>query len=107
VTPRGEGKVIDVIPLSAKVVVLLDSDEDKHIVATFERDELQPWEELEALKHRQGPATDTRRRHHLRRARTDRSRATQKAGEGIVSMGSSPRICRIWAGQNTGDVHIG
>jgi cell fate regulator YaaT (PSP1 superfamily) len=52
VTPRGEGKVIDVIPLSAKVVVLLDSDEDKHIVATFERDELQPWEELEALKRK-------------------------------------------------------
>ncbi len=52
VTPRGAGKVIDVIPLSAKVVVLLDSEEDKHIVATFERDELQPWEELEALKRK-------------------------------------------------------
>jgi cell fate regulator YaaT (PSP1 superfamily) len=52
VTPRGEGKVIDVQPLSGKVMVLLDSDEDKHIVATFERDEIQPWDELDALRRK-------------------------------------------------------
>src|SRR5512134_1602536 len=52
VTPRGEGKVVDVVPLSGRVMVLLDSDEDKHIVATFDREELQPWEELEALRRK-------------------------------------------------------
>ncbi len=52
VTPRGEGKVLDLLPLSAKVVVLLDLEEDKHVVATFDRDELQPWDELEALRRK-------------------------------------------------------
>ncbi len=52
VTPRGEGKVIDVIPLSSKVTVLLDGEDDKHTVATFEREELQPWDELEALRRK-------------------------------------------------------
>ncbi len=52
ITPRGEGKVIDVLPLSNKVSVLLDSEDDKHIVITFDRDELQPWDELEALRRK-------------------------------------------------------
>jgi cell fate regulator YaaT (PSP1 superfamily) len=52
ITPRGEGKVLDVMPLSGKVMVLLDSEEDKHIVATFDREELQPWDELETLKRK-------------------------------------------------------
>jgi cell fate regulator YaaT (PSP1 superfamily) len=52
VTPRGEGKVIDALPLSGRVMVLMDNTEDKHIVMTFERDELQPWDELEALKRK-------------------------------------------------------
>ncbi len=52
ITPRGEGKVVDVMPMTYKVVVLLDSEEDKHIIATFDRDELQPWDELEALKRK-------------------------------------------------------
>ncbi len=52
VTPRGEGKVIDVMPLSNKIMVLLDSEEDKHIVATFDREEIQPWDELDALKRK-------------------------------------------------------
>jgi cell fate regulator YaaT (PSP1 superfamily) len=56
VTPRGEGKVIDVSPLTNKVTVLIDNTEDKHIVATFERDELQPWDELDALRRKsEGP----------------------------------------------------
>ncbi len=50
VTPRGEGKVVDVLPMSNKVMVLLDSEEDKHVVITVDRDEIQPWDELEALK---------------------------------------------------------
>ncbi len=52
ITPRGEGKVIDVLPLSNKVTVLLDSEDDKHIIITFDRDELQPWDELEALRRK-------------------------------------------------------
>jgi cell fate regulator YaaT (PSP1 superfamily) len=52
VTPRGEGKVIDVLPMSNKVMVLIDLEEDKHAVATFEREELEPWDELEALRRK-------------------------------------------------------
>ncbi len=52
ITPRGEGKVIDVVPLSNKVSVLLDAEDDKHIVVTFDREELQPWDELEALRRK-------------------------------------------------------
>jgi cell fate regulator YaaT (PSP1 superfamily) len=52
VTPRGEGKVIDVLPMSNKVLVLIDLEEDKHVVATFEREEIQPWDELEALRRK-------------------------------------------------------
>jgi cell fate regulator YaaT (PSP1 superfamily) len=52
VTPRGEGKVVDVIPMSNKVIVQLDSEEGKYIQITFDRDELQPWDELEALRRK-------------------------------------------------------
>jgi cell fate regulator YaaT (PSP1 superfamily) len=52
VTPRGEGKVVDVLPLSGRITVLMDSDEDKHIVMSFDREEIQPWDELEALKRK-------------------------------------------------------
>ncbi len=52
VTPRGEGKVVDVLPMSNKVMVLLDGEEDKHIVVTFDRQDIQPWDELDALKRK-------------------------------------------------------
>jgi cell fate regulator YaaT (PSP1 superfamily) len=52
ITPRGEGKVLDVQPMTNKVVVLLDGEEDKHLVSTFDRDEIQPWDELEALRRK-------------------------------------------------------
>jgi cell fate regulator YaaT (PSP1 superfamily) len=52
VTPRGEGKVVDVLPLAGQVMVLMDSDEAKHNVITFDREELQPWDELNALKRK-------------------------------------------------------
>jgi len=51
VTPRGEGKVVDVIPMSDSVLVLLDNDE-RHFPLTFTRDELQPWDELETLRRK-------------------------------------------------------
>jgi len=46
VTPQGEGKVIDVYPLKGAVVVELD----KGTVQEFLQLDLQPWDELEALK---------------------------------------------------------
>ncbi len=58
VTPRGEGKVVDVLPMSNKVIVLMDNEEDKHILASFDREELQPWDELEALRRKAGAPCD-------------------------------------------------
>jgi cell fate regulator YaaT (PSP1 superfamily) len=53
VTPKGEGKVMDVIPLSNKVVVAIEGAEgERPQWFTFDRDELQPWEELEALRRK-------------------------------------------------------
>ena len=50
VTPKGEGKVVDVQPMSNKVMVLLDGDE--RYPTTFDREDLQPWDELEALRRK-------------------------------------------------------
>lgn len=49
VTPLGEGKVNDVFPLKQSVIVWL---EEKQITHEFNKDELQPYEELEALKNK-------------------------------------------------------
>ncbi len=51
ITPKGEGKVIDVMPLNNKVLVLIES-EDKRATYTFGREEIQPWDELEALRRK-------------------------------------------------------
>jgi cell fate regulator YaaT (PSP1 superfamily) len=48
VTPMGEGKVIDVLPLKSAVMVELD----KGGQSEFTREEIQPWEELETLKQK-------------------------------------------------------
>lgn len=52
VTPKGEGKVIDVIPMSEKVVVLIESGTDRPQQMTFSREEIEPWDELEALRRK-------------------------------------------------------
>ncbi|HUE97774.1 MAG TPA: regulatory iron-sulfur-containing complex subunit RicT [Anaerolineales bacterium] len=52
VTPKGEGKVVDVLPMSNKVVVLLEGEEGKRFVETFDHQELQPWDELETLRRK-------------------------------------------------------
>jgi cell fate regulator YaaT (PSP1 superfamily) len=52
VTPMGEGKVLDVAPMSGMVTVLIDSDEKNRSVHTFPRDEIEPWDELEALRRK-------------------------------------------------------
>jgi cell fate regulator YaaT (PSP1 superfamily) len=49
-TPMGEGKVVDVFPLKETVVVeLLDGTRQE-----FPREEIQPWEELQALRTKAG-----------------------------------------------------
>jgi cell fate regulator YaaT (PSP1 superfamily) len=50
VTPKGEGKVVDVLPMNNKVMVLLDGEE--RYPTTFDHEELQPWDELEALRRK-------------------------------------------------------
>ncbi len=52
VTPKGEGKVIDLIPMSEKVVVLIESGTDRPQQMTFSREEVEPWDELEALRRK-------------------------------------------------------
>ncbi|MBI5953736.1 MAG: stage 0 sporulation protein [Chloroflexi bacterium] len=52
VTPKGEGKVIDVLPMSDKIVVLIESGTDRPQQMTFSREEVEPWDELEALKRK-------------------------------------------------------
>lgn len=50
VTPEGEGKVIDSYPLRDVVVVLLEGAERKRM--EFDKDEIEPWDELEALRRK-------------------------------------------------------
>ncbi|MCC6299216.1 MAG: stage 0 sporulation protein [Anaerolineales bacterium] len=50
VTPKGEGKVVDISPMNNKVMVLLDGEE--RYATTFDREEIQPWDELEALRRK-------------------------------------------------------
>ncbi len=58
VTPKGEGKVIDVIPMSEKVIVLIESGTDRPQSFTFTREEIQPWDELEALRRKAAAPCD-------------------------------------------------
>jgi cell fate regulator YaaT (PSP1 superfamily) len=52
VTPKGEGKVTDVLPMSNKVIVLLEGEEGKRFTEIFDLEQLQPWDELEALRRK-------------------------------------------------------
>jgi cell fate regulator YaaT (PSP1 superfamily) len=52
ITPKGEGKVVDIIPMSDKVVVAVEVDNGRPQHATFLREEIQPWDELEALRRK-------------------------------------------------------
>lgn len=45
-TPEGEGKVIDIFPLKQSVLVELEAGKQQE----FSHEEIQPWEELEALR---------------------------------------------------------
>lgn len=47
-TPQGEGKVVDSVPLKEAVLVRLQNGENK--VIEFPLEEIEPWEEYEALK---------------------------------------------------------
>ena len=52
VTPKGEGKVVDLIPMSDKITVLIESGTDRPQALTFAREEVEPWDELEALRRK-------------------------------------------------------
>jgi len=52
VTPKGEGKVIDILPMSNQVVVLIENEEGKRFRETFTKEDIQPWDELEALRRK-------------------------------------------------------
>jgi cell fate regulator YaaT (PSP1 superfamily) len=47
VTPAGEGKVINVNPLKNSVLVAVDKSPG---IKEFQREEVEPWKELQALK---------------------------------------------------------
>jgi cell fate regulator YaaT (PSP1 superfamily) len=47
-TPKGEGKVMDVFPLRQGIIVLLDTG----VQQEFPHDQIQPWDELEALRRK-------------------------------------------------------
>lgn len=51
ITPKGEGRVIDLNPLTETVVVQLD-DEVRGARHSFHRDEIEPWDEREALRRK-------------------------------------------------------
>ena len=51
ITPKGEGRVVDVIPLTESVVVQLDG-EVRGARHTYHRDEIEPWDEREALRRK-------------------------------------------------------
>lgn len=53
ITPNGEGKVIDVAPMSGMVTVKFEGDgEGRPTRQTFHRDDIEPWDELEALRRK-------------------------------------------------------
>jgi len=58
ITPKGEGKVIDLIPMSDKVVVLIESGTDRPQHMTFSREEIEPWDELETLRRKAAAPCD-------------------------------------------------
>jgi cell fate regulator YaaT (PSP1 superfamily) len=51
ITPQGEGRVVDLMPLTETVVVQLD-DEVRGARHSFHRDEIEPWDEREALRRK-------------------------------------------------------
>jgi cell fate regulator YaaT (PSP1 superfamily) len=55
VTPLGEGKVVDIIPLKNAVIVRLD-EEGKRV--EFLKHEIEPWDELEALRRKSQATCD-------------------------------------------------
>ena len=50
ITPKGEGVVIDTYPLRDIVVVRLDGEE--RVQLEFDKEELEPWDEVEALRRK-------------------------------------------------------
>jgi cell fate regulator YaaT (PSP1 superfamily) len=51
VTPNGEGRVMDISPMTGMVTVQIEG-EGRPSYQTFHRDDLEPWDELEALRRK-------------------------------------------------------
>ncbi len=51
VTPLGEGKVVDVAPLAGTITVQFE-EEGRRTYHSFDREEVEPWDELEALRRK-------------------------------------------------------
>ena len=58
VTHKGEGKVIDVIPMRDKVTVIIEVPNERPQYHTFTREEIEPWDELEALRRKSAAPCD-------------------------------------------------
>ena len=74
ITPLGEGKVNDVLPLKQTVLVYLDTG----VVQEFPAQELQPWDELEALRRKSQEPCD---RHENGGCTCGKSTPSDEAGE--------------------------
>jgi cell fate regulator YaaT (PSP1 superfamily) len=60
VTSKGEGKVIDLMPMSDKIIVLIESGTDRPQSMIFSREEVEPWDELEALRRKSAAPCERR-----------------------------------------------
>ncbi len=76
VTPQGEGKVVDVYPLKGTVIVELDNGARVEVA----HNELQPWDELEALRRK---AQEPCARHEGGECTCGKSAAAQTAAEEV------------------------
>jgi cell fate regulator YaaT (PSP1 superfamily) len=75
VTPIGDGKVVDVLPLKESVMVVVEGKDGQH---EFLKHEIQPWDELEALRQKSQAPCD---RHEAGECDCGRQSETGKAAE--------------------------
>ncbi|MDI6693852.1 MAG: regulatory iron-sulfur-containing complex subunit RicT [Anaerolineales bacterium] len=85
VTPQGEGKVIDVYPLKGTVIVELDNGARAEVA----QNDLQPWDELEALRRK---AQEPCARHEGGECTCGKSAAPQTPGEEVEATYSDAEL---------------
>ncbi len=90
VTPDGEGKVLDVFPLRNVILVELDpkpSDRpqdrpERPVWREFNRDDVEPWDELEALRRKSEAPCDKHEGGNCDCGKSPKEEDTEKAGQG-------------------------